>query len=193
MAVKKTIIKNKIERNFLRLFFRFDKWHITPLEERQYAIDIISYCNQVASKKYFVEIGCGLGDIIRNVDFETRVGYDNDKHILKAASFLSKRQIGKPIQFKLFDFPADLPDHATIIVMVNWIHLIDPVLLKKQIKKYFSENLEAGGAIIIDTVQDKEYKFNHDIHFLTEGLACRVVKIGSYDRQREIWAILKTM
>ena len=190
--MKPVIIQNKIQRNFLRLFFNFDKWHITPLEERKYALDIIDYCNGLELRKYFVEIGCGLGDIIRNVQFNIRVAYDNDKRILKAASFLSKRQPGGKIQFKQFNFPeSELPDRANVIVMVNWIHLIEPVLLSAQIRKYFAENLEPQGQIIIDTVQDKEYKFNHNIHFLTDGLSCKTFKIGAYDREREIWAIIK--
>jgi hypothetical protein len=45
--------------------------------------------------------------------------------------------------------------------------------------------------IIIDTVQDEEYQFNHDIKFLTSGLSCSIEKIGDYERKRELWAIKK--
>jgi hypothetical protein len=64
-------------------------------------------------------------------------------------------------------------------------------VLKENIEKYFMENLNDNGFIIIDTVQDKKYQFNHDIKFLTSGLPCSIEKIGDYENQREVWVIKK--
>ncbi|MFL5811651.1 MAG: hypothetical protein ACJ749_19160, partial [Flavisolibacter sp.] len=63
--------------------------------------------------------------------------------------------------------------------------------LRKKIAEYFNQHLNKEGSIIIDTVQDKTYKHNHDIHFLTTGLDGQVEHIGSYERERDIWAINK--
>ena len=186
-------IHKKISRYALKLFFGFDRWHVTPLQERPYAMDVVAYCNRLHNRKYFVEIGCGLGDLVRHVHFDSRVGYDQDLNAIRAARFLSKLERQKRTQFKLFRFPdSSLVDRACVIVMVNWIHHIDPDLLGIQIRKYFTENLEPGGAIIIDTVQDAAYKFNHNVKELTESLCCTVERIGSYERERELWSIIKT-
>jgi hypothetical protein len=180
----------KTQRRLLRLFYSFDYWHISPLEERPYAKDVIAFCNTHPNRNSFVEIGCGLGDIVRKVNFEKRIGYDMDLNVLKAARFLSWN--GKEISFQLFRFPqSSLDINMNALTMINWIHHIEPSLLKDKIHGYFNNNLLQNGWLILDTVQDKAYKNNHDILFLSEGLSCAVEHIGSYARQRDIWAIKK--
>ena len=183
----------KISRKLLQLRFGFDKWHISPLAERPYAIDIISYCNNRKERDKFAEIGCGLGDIIRNVDYRTRNGFDNDEKVLRAARTLPVvNRKNSTVIFGEFNFPdSKLTGQYDVITMVNWIHHIQPATLKKYIEQYFAYNLNADGEIIIDTVQDKAYRYNHNIAFLTEGLQCSTHRIGSYAREREVFAIKK--
>ncbi len=179
-------------RRVLRLIYDFDKWHISPLGERPYARDIIRYCNNLSQKNSFIEIGCGLGDIIRNVNFRSRTGYDAEEAVLKAARFLAKINNEKDIEFGVFQFPASVLNiKSDVIIMVNWIHNIEPNVLREKIGQYFHHNLLPGGQILIDTVQDKEYSFNHNISFLTKDLACKIARIGEYSRQREVWAIIQ--
>ena len=78
-----------------------------------------------------------------------------------------------------------------VIIMVNWIHHIAPATLKEKLQEYFAHSLQINGRIIIDTVRDPEYEFNHDIHFLADSLNGRLEKIGDYERGREIWVIKK--
>jgi hypothetical protein len=182
-------------RHVLQLIFGFNKWHIMPLKSKRYAQDIISYCNKWSQHNSYVEIGCGLGDIIRNVHCKQRIGYDIAQNVLNAAGFLSQLYCQKNISFHTFTFPEDeiLVGGHDCIVLVNWIHNIQPSVLKENIEKYFTENINDNGFIIIDTVQDEEYQFNHDIKFLTSGLSCSIEKIGDYERQRKVWAIKKIM
>src|SRR6476661_7699197 len=91
-------------RRGLRLIYRFDKWHVSSIDQRKYAQDIIFYCNKKDDKHSFVEIGCGLGDILRNVKYKTKKGLDADANVLKAASLLARLQ-GQNIQFEVFSFP----------------------------------------------------------------------------------------
>jgi hypothetical protein len=114
--------------------------------------------------------------------------------VVKAARFVAWLFLQKNINFSQFTFPDDSiiqnnTQKFDCIVLVNWIHIICPDVLKANIEKYFRENLTDDGIIILDTVQDTEYQFNHNIHFLTSGLLCAIEKVGAYDRQREIWAI----
>ena len=190
---KLKIWSGKALRLVLRRLFHFDQWHVFTLAERKYAQDIIRFCNNKHTRQSFVEIGCGLGDIIRNVRYQNKFGYDIDQQALKAASFLDKFSIKGRTAFSLFDFPsAFLPGKHDVIVMVNWIHHIPPMILKSKIREYISQSLIEKGIIIIDTVQDKGYKFNHDIKFLAgdDGLVT-YMKLGDYERMRQIWILQK--
>ena len=175
----------------LRLVYRFDKWHISSIDQRMYAQDIIMYCNKIFTKESFVEIGCGLGDILFNVKFNSRKGLDSDKRVLKAASCLARLR-RQNVEFEVFNFPTSpLMGNYDVITMVNWIHHIEPTVLKDKISEYFNSHLTVSGQILIDTVQDKEYKYNHDINFLIKDLNCSLYRLGEYPRQREVWAIKK--
>jgi SAM-dependent methyltransferase len=182
----------KLQRIFLRYIFKFDNWHIFTLAEKKYAKDIIVYCNACSVRNSFLEIGCGLGDIIRHVHYEDRQGYDMDERALKAARFLNRVAGDGKVRFSVFTFPdSPLTGKYDVIVLVNWIHHIEPSLLKSRVASYFNNNLNEGGVIIIDTVQDPEYKFNHNILFLTDGINANVSKLGDYERRRQIWLIKK--
>lgn len=182
----------KFIRVCLRFFWGFDKWHLFTLTERSYAKEIIKYCNNRNEKNSFVEIGCGLGDIIRNVKYKKKIGYDADDKVLKAASFLAHIYLQKKIMFSTFYFPDSvLTGRFDVLILVNWIHHIEPLLLKSKLEEYFKLNLNVGGCIIVDTVKDKEYKFNHDINYLATDLNATLIKLGDYERQRQVWAINK--
>lgn len=184
-------LSQKLKRKLLQLAFGFDKWHISPLQERPYAIDIIRYCNDQPIRNSFCEIGCGLGDIIRNVHYTSRKGYDLDRKVLKAAAVL-RVSGGGAISYQVFQFPDTLlEDKVNVLAMVNWIHHIEPLVLQQKLGEYFQQNILPGGRIIIDTVQDPAYKHNHKIEFLTKGLNCSLYRIGEYARQREVWSIQK--
>lgn len=182
----------RMTRRILQFFFKFDKWHISSLDQRKYAVDIISYCNTRNKKDFFAEIGCGLGDIIRNVDFKIKKGYDIDNKVLKAAKFISSLKNKRNIIYEVFNFP-DTPLNGTfdMIILVNWIHHIEPAVLKNKLSEYFSNNLSVSGEIIIDTVQDKAYRYNHQVTYLIEDLNCSLISIGKYAREREVWVIKK--
>lgn len=178
-------------RRGLRLVYKFDKWHVSSIDQRKYAQDIIDYCNKKSNKNSFLEIGCGLGDILLNVRYKTKKGLDNDPAVLKAASFLAKIK-GQKVDFAVFNFPSSpLNGSFDVLTMVNWIHHIEPLVLKSKIADYFNTNLTAEGEILIDTVQDKDYEYNHDVNFLIKDLNCSLYRLGEYPRQREVWAIKK--
>lgn len=185
-------IPEKAFRKILRLVFKFDSWHTSILRERPYAMSIINYCNNRNERNSIAEIGCGLGDILRNVSYEKRLGFDMDNNVLRAASFLSRFELGNPVSFQFFQFPdSDLQGSFDVLIMVNWPFLFDTDTLRKYIEQYFNNNINNGGAIIIDTVGDEGYRYHHDIHNLTAYLSCKIVKLGDYERKREVWAIEK--
>jgi SAM-dependent methyltransferase len=163
------------------------------LYERPYARDIIKYCNRISKDHYsLVEIGCGLGEITRNINLKQRIGCDADERVLKAARFLSYVTFKNNILFRKFKFPEDkLINKFDIIIMVNWIHEIDSNILKNKLSEYFYSNLADGGTIIIDTVQNKNYLYNHKIAYLTSDLDAIIKEIGLYECDRRLYSILK--
>jgi SAM-dependent methyltransferase len=182
----------RVQRRGLRLFFGFDDWHLSPLRDRPYARDIIGFLNALPPehRTSALEIGCGLGDIIRRLDFARRTGLDRDDRVLRAARFLARVQRRKSITFAGFTFPETaLAGRYNVIVMVNWIHEIHPDVLRPKIEEFAHNNLSAGGFIVVDTVSDHDYPYQHDIRALTGRLSCRVQKLGSYRRGREVHAI----
>ena len=186
------VVFKKVLTRVLKLVFAFDRWHTSVLEERPYALDIVEYCNNRQKRDAILEIGCGLADILRHVRFGVKMGFDIDQKVLNAAAFLSFFDNGKKIRFEVFDFPrSDLKELVDVLIMVNWIFFIEEDTLRKNLEKYFSENVLPGGAMIVDTLKDPHYPNHHDIKTLTVNLACNVRKIGNYARQREVWAIEK--
>lgn len=90
----KNYLIGRIKRNYykkLRRRFSFGEWHIEPYELRPYALDIKNYINSVGAKEYCVcEIGCGLGDIIRNIHARRRIGIDLSPEAISCAEYLSR-------------------------------------------------------------------------------------------------------
>jgi SAM-dependent methyltransferase len=182
-------------RHGLRLIFRFDDWHTSPLLERPYARDVIDHLNArpAARRVRVAEIGCGLGDIIRRVRYDFRTGLDADTRVLDAARLLARFGRRPAPCFERFVFPDGmLTGRFDAIILVNWIHHIPPDILGGKIKEYAREHLSPGGIIVIDTVSDSEYRYNHVVEDLTSGLACLVTVIGTYMRGRTIYAIAPT-
>ena len=179
-------------RHGLRWAFGFDRWHVSTLAERLYAQDIIRYLNQrdPEHRGALVEIGCGVGDILRHARYRERLGLDIDLGALSCARFLAAVFRQGPMRFAAFRFPDDqLEGQFDVIVLVNWIHHIAPEVLRGQVASYLKERLLTGGEIIIDTVQDPAYKFNHSIDLLTEGLDAEMRHLGGYARQRDVYAV----
>jgi SAM-dependent methyltransferase len=182
----------RLTRIVLRRLYGFDPWHTSVFSERAYARGLVAYLNAKPpdERGSVVEIGCGLGDILRRARYATRVGLDRDQDVLRAAALLSRLGRQRGIQFATFDFPvSSLSGRYDVIVMVNWIHGVDPSTLVPQLQAYFATNLSERGEIIVDTVADPAYRHNHRIDELTKGLPCLVRRIGDFERGRTLHAI----
>jgi len=179
-------------KNILMRIFKFENWHRYSLYDRLYGLEIIKYCNNCGHKNRIIEIGCGLGDLLRNIHFKKRIGLDSEKNVLKAARLYAYITFQFDISYQLFNFPSTpLIGKHDIILMVGWNHQTAPDLLKKYFVEYFNNNLNENGCIIMDTVDNKDYEYNHDINFLTDSIDCKLTKLGTYTYNRSIWIILK--
>ena len=179
-----------LDKFILYKIYNFDKWHSKIVFGNHYKKTIINEIN-LSKVNSVAEIGCGLGDIILNVNAQCRLGLDQSKEVLDAALFVSKFKLVK-FNVKIFDFVNEtLDDKFDVIVMVNWSHVIPGNILRDKFQLLFNNNLNNFGYIIIDTVGDKSYTYNHDIKILSNDLLCKVENIGEFFRDRKIWKVLK--
>jgi SAM-dependent methyltransferase len=171
--------------------YKFDRWHLFSFHDKPYAMDIVKYCNNLDLRNNALEIGCGLGDIIRRLSFKHKKGFDLSPEVLKAAGLLSKISFSK-VNFTVFDFLKDpLIGTFDLIICVNWIHAIEINLLKSKLQTIFQNNLSAGGKLIIDTAQGELYEYNHSIETLTKNIPCTIYKLGDYLNKREVFILTK--
>tara|TARA_B100000287_G_C20622762_1_gene776575 strand:+ start:1134 stop:1676 length:543 start_codon:yes stop_codon:yes gene_type:complete len=179
------------------LFFRFDSWHTSPLDNRKYAIDIISALNSRISRGSLIEIGCGLGDIPMKANYKRKYFYDISSEVLNAAKFMQKFSKTSSINYyKTFDLLTDSLDKSLsfdAVVLVNWIHGVESEVLKRCLSAIINNNLNKKGMIIFDVIEDNPiYKFNHVIDDLIDSQKFNLRILDGYDFGRKlIFAELK--
>jgi SAM-dependent methyltransferase len=180
----------RLERRLLQRVYGFDRWHVGHAGE-PYGADIVRYLNQwaEADRQAVVDIGCGLGDIIRHLHFRTPLGLDRDPRVLAAARLLSVFRRRPGLKFEVFEFPeAQLSGEYNAIIMINWIHEIEPSTLRQTVHRYFEEHLRHGGCLVLDTVQDSAYTYNHEVGSLAPHGAL-IDRLGRYARNRDVWVV----
>ncbi|NQV76903.1 MAG: class I SAM-dependent methyltransferase [Lutibacter sp.] len=167
-------IKRKINsylnfRTSLRIVFKFEKWHVAQFNQKEYAHWIVNELNKKVEKDNVLDIGCGLGDILKRLRYKNKLGIDIDENVIKAARFISKfRNSSYKSRYVCQNiFDVDIQERFNAIIIVNWIHNIESSTLKLLIEKMYHNNLQNEGYIVFDVIErNKDYKYNHDIEFL---------------------------
>lgn len=176
---KKTIllIKNFFLKSlclYQRIYFRLklkkfkvDPWHINgTFYCRKYKLFSLELINELKPKLY-IDIGCGLGELLSRVDknISYKIGYDKDINISKIHYEL------KSNKFKYFAKKTNLINYVRkldisnkdlkVISMLNFAHNLNPKELKFLIS-FYSKNI-GEFTLIIDSIFKKEikYKYNH--------------------------------
>src|SRR4051812_19976031 len=94
-------------RHALRRLYGFDAWHVAPFARRPYAVGLVAKLREYryGSGHIAVEIGCGLGDILRRVPYTERIGLDAETEVVRAATFLSRWIYRDGCRFDTYSFP----------------------------------------------------------------------------------------
>lgn len=182
-------------RRMLQRLFGFNSWHVAPYCQRAYAQRVVYELNRATRRTGVVEIGCGLGDILRRLKYIEKLGLDQEPEVVRAAAFLGKiRNSGcGRVEFRTATFPEiELNKPYDAIIMVNWIHNVPPQSLKSGIARLFSAHLNVGGQLVFDLVENPSYQFNHKLDFLTAGLAGEVRLSEPFEFGRRIAFVTKT-
>lgn len=161
----------KILYRLLRFVYGFSSWHVIPINERPYALEVYRTLNNYIEKSKFsnapiVEVGCGLGDIIGNLKWTYgKIGYDRCPKVLKAARLLHPHIIFHEGTFKDVNYCK-----IRCMLMINFIHAIPPDKLKEDMERIL--NKSRIELFVLDTFRENtgtEYKYSHDGNYLFGG------------------------
>ena len=128
----------------LQKIFGFHKWHIVPVEQRPYGMEIVKWCNRLlerdrdAENGKVIEVGCGLGDIVAKIKTKkgNKEGYDIDEKVIKAAKI-----IYPGIKFQVGRFAPDIRDERiSIFIAVNFLYALDSKTVEEEFKKLSTNN-----------------------------------------------------
>lgn len=168
----------RIRNASLQRKYGFDVWHVNPYELKEYNQVVVKYVNSHSTKDtVVVDIGCGLGDIIRNIKTDNRYGMDLDSTAIPVAKMLDK---SKKVDFTVGTLTDLGPDFfADFLITVGFLHgykedswqpLYDECLNKNDIK-----------TVIVDTLPDGINGSNHlDFTKILPGEYKLVDKMGPY-------------
>lgn len=84
-----TVKREKYKK--LQKRYQFDSWHISPYELRKYAQVTAAYINE-HKPEAVVDIGCGLGEILRHIQCPVKKGFDEQQAVLDAAKLLCHKE-----------------------------------------------------------------------------------------------------
>lgn len=174
-------LRCRAERLWLSLlarYFRFDPWHASsPYCCRTYKQTVVDLVNSI-SPHTVVEIGCGLGELLRRIHAPLRYGYDVDQGVIRAARFLH----GSKISFINGDAAKVEQDSIHVLILVNWIHTQSPAELESLLKPLLAK----ASYLVLDAIDPdgpSSYNYKHDFAFL-EGEAERLSVTRAPDEPR---------
>lgn len=99
--------------------YELDMWHESPYELRRYAQIVAKSVNRLGVQ-CVIDVGCGLGEILRHINVRKRYGYDTDSRVIEAAKSFSKDR--KNIIYSVGDLRSvNVPD-ADCLVTIGWMH-----------------------------------------------------------------------
>lgn len=116
-------------RKMLRYVYGLKPWHDTPLNAKPYAVWIVKQLNScINADGCYAEVGCGLGDIIGNLDFKHRYGFDTSKETVRVARILHPLT-----KFQQGSFKEVSLGRIDVFIIVNFTSGITTEVLQKQI------------------------------------------------------------
>ena len=164
-----------VGKNYLRLislFFQVNKWHIsTPYHCRNYKRKVVDIINSL-EPKVVVEIGCGVGDIINRIDSDIKFGFDNDKSVIKLATFLNKKTHFKEASFKGIS-KVDSLREIDALFAINWLHGLELPLINEM----FSHLISTSKIKYIIVDQLLKINNNQNIHNYDQIFASNFKKL----------------
>ncbi|MDB9865131.1 hypothetical protein OAC71_00195 [Candidatus Thioglobus sp.] len=142
----------------LSYFFKFDSWHISPIESREYCLDVVDYINsEIESNDCVVEIGCGLGETISSIHCLHKHGYDKSYEVIRAAKMIDNRKYNTIFKVGSFDLPVGL--EIKYLITLNFLHDFDTDRVSQWFK-LITDNNNVLNIIVDELDYDNYYKLH---------------------------------
>lgn len=156
---------------------QIDPWHMIPKFKKPYVKDIISTVNKLPldTTGSIVECGCGLCDIVGSKKLKRyqRFGFDVDENVIYVDEKLYPN-----IAFTVGSFEKIHHMNISVLIAVNFLHLIPEDVLRMTFHKLFAEN--NVHYFIVDESTGL-YKYTHKFMSLLPA-GCTLVKtLGPYE------------
>jgi SAM-dependent methyltransferase len=177
----------RIVNRMLYLKYGFDRWHIGNGSQSRGYKKIIATKINLLHPETVIEIGCGLGDILRHAHAPVRVGCDIDERVISAARV---RSVLLGIDFRVGDSCVISENDIDVLIMVNWIHNLSPEELAEIIGNFITRTRY----FIFDSIDPnapKNYKYGHDFGYLsTRARLVDTFRVDGEPRTFLIWESL---
>ena len=181
-----------IPRLLLVLYFKLDRWHRLPVGQKSYIKEVVRYLNKRETRNSVVEIGCGLCDILKQLKYKNRTGYDCSTPVVNAVNWMNIFRLKTwMINIKQFEFGVDsVVGKHDAVILCNWIHNVSQAKLNAGIRDIFVNNLTVEGVIVVDLCRSSGYKFKHTSDDIFSGLNGEICEFGSNHIDRRLVAIV---
>jgi trans-aconitate methyltransferase len=165
--------------------YRFNHWHISAIEWRPYALELVEYLRELVVREKLsrvVEIGCGLGEVLSRIPAPDRVGYDLDENVLRAA-----HSMHPDIHFQCGSFDDISGKTIDLLIVVNFPHRIPP----DQMKNYMTQLGERNRLkyLVVDKVR---YAYYHDYDVILGERWRKVWESRPFESDRTVMCYLNT-
>ena len=142
----------------LFFFFKFDSWHVSPIQSRPYCLDVVDYINSKVEKEdIVVEVGCGLGETISSIDCIKKYGYDNSAEVIKAAKLIDLNKYPTIFKIGSFEIPTGL--EIKYLITLNFLHDFSSEQVIEWFKLITKNNNVLN--IIVDELEYDQYLMLH--------------------------------
>ena len=169
--------------------FKFDQWHISPIESREYCLESLEYINKnVHPNDCIIEVGCGLGETISKVNVSNLRGYDTSSKVIQAAKLYHYRKkvsfdIGSLDSFKNYDIK--------YLIALNFLHDFDSQIVSNWLNQCTKNNKIRF--IILDEIKDRTYQHNHNFNKILPKSFLLVDTIGKEYRYNRSIKVFKNL
>ena len=128
--------------------YGFLKWNVSPYELRPYIQACAKYIN-ASGHNSIVDVGCGLGEMLRHVNCRERIGFDVEEQSINVARYLDKK---RAIDFRVGSFDEVRDLKADILVSLNFMHVKTEDYWKPIYAEVLSKN--TFNEIMVDSITE---------------------------------------